>query len=202
MQAKERFDQGDFAGVISEFGNTNDADDLELLGLSYQRTGQFDQAMDVWNRLIRRLPEAAPFYLERGVCKFNLKFPHALDDFDRAIKLDPGNAYYFACRAFVKDKLGDTEGAVEDYRNAHHLDPEDALTLNNLGLAEQKLGHTANARRFFRQSNDLLGINTADAEPTATKRTSPSRAQKWTEVGKMLGSWKEFKAFLRDLFKK
>jgi tetratricopeptide (TPR) repeat protein len=203
MDFQSLYSKGEYTKLIEQLKQTDNADELELLALSLQKTGAFEQAMDVWTRLITKLPEVASFYNQRGVCKFNLRFKHAMEDLNKAISLEPDNAYHFACRAYIKDKTGDSEGSVEDYRKAHELDPSDAITLNNLGLAEQKLGHTTSARDFFRKSNDLLGIKTSDAEALPEQKVEvPSTQAKWKEVRKMLSSFNEFKAFWRDLRKK
>ena len=198
------FEQGQFELVVKHLHAPEGMDEFQLKAWALQKMGQFEQAMMLWNVLIKNDPQNAQHYSERAVCKFQLRFPHAIDDLDKALALEPNSSYYHACRAYIKDKLGDTEGAVEDYRTAHELDPDDAITLNNLGLAEQKLGYTAKARASFRKSNDLLGIKTADAEEFKT----PERPNKvkfkaqWQEVRKMLSSVEEFKRYLKELFSK
>ncbi|MFY0644257.1 MAG: tetratricopeptide repeat protein [Bacteroidia bacterium] len=201
MNIKELLDSGNFAEVIMQTSNSTNADELQWRAFAFQKSGEFETAMDVWNQLILRLPEAASFYNERGVCKFNLRFKHSLDDFDKAISLEPENPYYWACRAYVRDKLGKTEEAVADYQKAHDLDPEDATILNNLGLAEQKLGYTSRARERFKKSNDLIGFKEEELEPEAeTTLEKTGWKARWAEVGKMLSSRKEFKKFLKELF--
>lgn len=197
----------EFDKVVAQIGTSSNADLLSIKAYSLQKLGRFEEAMLCWNALIDQLPEVAQFYNERASCKFNLKFRHAMDDFNQAIELDPGNPYFYACRAFVKDKTGDIEGAIEDYIKANELDPDDATVLNNLGIAQQKLGYTAKAREFFKQSDDLLGINPERyselPEPTL-KSTGPAPTfkDKLREVKHMLSSLKEFKLFLQELFRK
>lgn len=202
MDYKEAYKKGEYEKVVEILPSPTSKEELWHKAISLQKLGKFESAMQLWNSLIKIDNENAEYYVERGVCKYNLKFRHALEDFDTAISLEPDSAYYFSCRAYVRDKLGQTEGAVDDYRKAHELDPSDALILNNLGLAEQKLGHTSAARKFFKKSNDLIGISTADAEEPQTKPYKPSAKDKWKEVLKMLSSWKEFRAFVKELFQK
>ena len=202
-KARVLFKDGRYQDLINSKINIENADAQELIAYSYQKTGGFEEAMLHWNQLIQKLPEVAQFYNERGVCKFNLKFKHAIEDFNQAVLLEPENPYFFACRAYVKDKLGDSEGAVLDYQKAHDLDPSDAITLNNLGLAEQKLGHTAKAREFFKQSDDLLGIESRqpiESSPTVSKRL-PSFKDKIKEVQRMLSSKSEIKRSLKEIWK-
>ncbi len=158
--------------------------------------------MDIWTNLIAQYPDAAEYYVERGVCKFNLRFKHAIQDFDQAIEMEPDNAYFYSCRAYIRDKTGDTEGSVADYTKALELDPEDAITLNNLGLAEQKLGFTARARERFKYSDDLMGVKTIDSRAPddyqKLKPTPPEKTTLWREFKKMLTK-DGFKSFWKEL---
>ena len=204
MDIQQLFDDGKYDLVINALKSQGAS---EILGYAYQKTKQWEPAMEVWNALIQQYPERAIYYNERGVCKFNLRFKHAIQDFDKAIELEPRNAYLYSCRAYIKDKTGDTEGSVNDYQKALDLDPEDAITLNNLGLAEQKLGHTAKARERFKNSDDLLGIRTIDSRsdytemgvgPQLATKSAPEKVTLWSEFKKMLTP-EGFKDFWREL---
>ncbi len=211
MEVQGLFDAGKYEEVIAHL---QDSEPSELLAFAYQKSKKWEDAMNVWNLLISASPQRADYYNERGVCKFNLRFKHSIQDFDKAIELEPTNSYFYSCRAYIKDKTGDTEGSVADYTKALELDPEDAITLNNLGLAEQKLGYTAKARERFKNSDDLLGIKSLDTSKdidteitengigTSTHKT-PSKVPKptlWDEFKKML-SVQGFKGFLKELRK-
>ncbi|PCJ66738.1 MAG: hypothetical protein COA58_04570 [Bacteroidetes bacterium] len=207
MDVQSLFEDGKYEEVIQYLKKTGEPS--PNLAFSYQKTKQWEEAMNIWNLLITKSPYSADYYNERGVCKFNLRFKHAIQDFDKAIELQPKNAYFYSCRAYIKDKTGDTEGSVEDYTKALELDPDDAIILNNLGLAEQKLGYTARARDRFKDSDDLMGIKTLDSSSdhtengigsTPTLQNRPEKSSLWYEFKKML-SKEGFKGFLRDLKK-
>ena len=199
MDVQALFDQGDYAAVIKKLKK---GEPRPILAFAYQKSKLWEEAMNVWTTLIAKYPDAAEYFVERGVCKFNLKFKHAILDFNEAIEMEPTNAYFFSCRAYIRDKTGDTEGSVEDYTKALDLDPEDAITLNNLGLAEQKLGFTARARERFKYSDDLMGVKTIDSrDPDDYQKlatTPPIKSTIWQEFKKML-SLPGFKDFWRDL---
>lgn len=199
MSPQELFDQKEYTAVIKQM---KDSEPRPLLAFAYQKNKQWEEAMHVWNVLIAKYPDAAEYFVERGVCKFNLRFKHAIQDFNVAIEMEPTNAYFYSCRAYIKDKTGDTGGSVEDYTRALELDPEDAIVLNNLGLAEQKLGFTAKAREHFKYSDDLLGIKTIDSrEPQEYRKietTPPPKSSLWLEFKKMLTK-NGFKMFWKEL---
>ena len=178
---------------------------LEMKGRSLQKIGRFEDALGAWNVLLSMDPQNAYYYGERGVCKFNLQYKSAMDDISKAIELDPQDGYHYACRAYVKDKLGDTEGSIEDYKRSLELDPDNEVTLNNLGLAEEKLGYTQQARDRYRQADELMGIDTIETRREQVAETEKPVERKkalWHEVRTMISSRKEFVRFIRELFGK
>ena len=202
MSVQELYDNGQYDQVLATLGAHPPLEHLPLAAFAYQKTKQWEEAMNCWNTLIASELNKAEYYNERGVCKFNLRFKHAIQDFDKAISLEPTNAYYYSCRAYIRDKTGNTEGSVDDYTKALELDPEDAITLNNLGLAEQKLGFTARARERFKYSDDLLGVKTIDSrdpdEYQKLKPTPPPKTTLWIEFKKMFTK-EGFRDFWREL---
>jgi tetratricopeptide (TPR) repeat protein len=206
MDVQALYDAGKFKEVISLLKKEKPS---PLLAFAYQKSKQWEEGMNIWTMLIANYPDAAEYYVERGVCKFNLRFKHAIQDFDQAIAMEDDNAYFYSCRAYIRDKIGDSEGAIADYTKALELDPEDAIILNNLGLAEQKLGYTARAREKFKNSDDLLGVKTIDSReeltengmgPATPKSINPSPTL-WHEFKKML-SLEGFRGFWRQLMGK
>jgi len=179
------------------------ADETSLKAEVLQKLKRYEDAMNVWNIAIANFGDQAEFYAERGVCKFHLRFKSSMDDLNKAIELDPENGYRYACRAYVKDKIGDTEGAIEDYTKANELDPGNDITLNNLGLAEEKLGHTQRARTNFKNADSIAGIShitdkyfKETPEPEVKPKSTMAK-----ELRKILSSKAEFKAFWLDALK-
>lgn len=189
--------------ILSADNNGLTEDETSLKAEVLQKLKRYEDAMNLWNVAISNFGEKAEFYAERGVCKFHLRFKSSMDDLNKAIELDPDNGYRYACRAYVRDKIGDTEGAIEDYTKANELDPGNDITLNNLGLAEEKLGHTHRARANFKNADSIAGIaHITDKyfkdqpEPTIKTKTTLSK-----EFRKMLSSRSEFKAFWSEALK-
>lgn len=203
------FNEKKYSEIIKTVKNNHSSEALMIKAYSFQKLAKWDDAMQIWNMLIVQNDQEPYYFIERGVCKFNLRFKHAIEDFDQAIKLDDTSAYFYSCRAYVRDKIGNPEGAVDDYTKAHELDPEDALILNNLGLVEQKLGYTQKARKSFDLSNDILGFKerTADDVKLDTlkkdevKNTPSKFSFYFKEIKQMLSSKEEFKKFLKEAFR-
>ena len=204
VNIEELYEQRNYLAVIKQLEGSSQENQLPILAFSYQKTKRWENAMECWNRLIAKNPNNAEYYNERGVCKFNMRFKHAIQDFNRAVELEPNNPYFHSCRAYIKDKTGDTEGSVEDYTKSLSLDPTDAITMNNLGLAEQKLGHTAKARAQFKASDELLGIETIDSRkdqssPLSSFNQGKETSTIWKELRKMVTSKSGFKKFWSEL---
>ncbi|MDH5506490.1 MAG: tetratricopeptide repeat protein [Anaerolineae bacterium] len=64
----------------------------------------------------------------------------AIQDYDRAIQLNPEYAAAYNNRGNAKGALGDSAAAIQDYDQAIRLDPEDAAAYNNRGIAYAKQG--------------------------------------------------------------
>jgi tetratricopeptide (TPR) repeat protein len=174
---------------------------LEIKAFCLQKTQQYEEALEAWNTLILRNNEEPDYYENRGICKFHLRLKSSMEDMDKAIELDSDNGYRYSCRAYIKDKIGDTEGCIEDYKISLELDPNNEITLNNLGLAEEKLGYTRNARERFKKSDQLLGIDKHMEKFYPEKNSEKpviTKTNKWKEIKKMLSSPGEFKSFMKE----
>jgi tetratricopeptide (TPR) repeat protein len=69
------------------------------------------------------------------------KFDEAIAQFDRAIKLDPGNEAAYFRRALAYQKKGDHDRAIADYDRAIELSPEYVYALYDRGLAHSSKGN-------------------------------------------------------------
>lgn len=134
---------------------------------------------------------------DHAVCIFQLgRRKEALQEFDRAVALEPNKAYRYASRAWVRAAMKDVDGAMADYRKALELDPEDVITLNNLGLLEEQYGMRKAAQERYRQADTLMGIlkdagvDPASDPPDAEEEVPESdrehrKAARW-EMGPLL----------------
>ena len=76
------------------------------------------------------IPTLAWAYNNRGSAKFNLKdYQGAIEDYDKAIELDPNYAKAYNNRGAAKGNLGDNQGAIKDYDKAIEIDPNAGLCL-------------------------------------------------------------------------
>lgn len=97
-------------------------------------SGREDNPRDAWalnNRAVARLNRGN----QRG----------AMEDYDRAVGLAPGNSFLHYNRAIARGRSGDWRGAVTDYTEALRLAPADLRAFNNRGNAHQHLGESQEA---------------------------------------------------------
>ena len=129
-------------------------------GIALLKSGEYQKALVILDKLIKGSPNNASYYSERGVIYFHLKKKQeALSDMNMAVELEPLKSYRYASRAYILGHYGKTELAISDYEKAIELDPEDAIAHNNLGLLQEQLGYQQNAKTNFSKADDLIARN-------------------------------------------
>ena len=53
------------------------------------------------------------------------KYEEAINDYDKAIKLEPNNSYFYYKKGLAYEKIGKYEEAVNNYNKAIKLEPDD-----------------------------------------------------------------------------
>ncbi|GHU98537.1 hypothetical protein FACS1894159_01140 [Bacteroidia bacterium] len=70
----------------------------------------------------------------------NGDFNSAIENYSKAIEIDPTDAMAYNNRGNAKSDLGDKEAAIEDYDKAIEINPNLAEAYNNRGVAKSDLG--------------------------------------------------------------
>ncbi len=98
------------------------------LGYALNRLGQYEEAIDILDEGIPRTTEKFllhSMYDSRGFAKSNLtKYPQALDDFNRAVQLNPRNPRALSHRAETLALMEKYTEAYTDVLMALKVDPE------------------------------------------------------------------------------
>lgn len=103
--------------------------------------GQFDLAELQWSALIKKLPDEAAVWSNRGNVRVRQnKLNEALEDYSQAIALAPLEPDPYLNRGAVWEALGQWEKAIDDYNRALKLNPDDPAAFNNRGNAEAGQG--------------------------------------------------------------
>lgn len=145
-------------------------------GMAKVKENDFLAAIEHFTLAIQEDGDNVECYAERAVAYLNTnQFDLSMFDMHRCIEMEPNNSYRYSCRAFLKAKIGDTEGAIADYEMAVKLDPEDAIAYNNLGLVQETKGFRVQAQKSFEKSNELIGYNPKRFDEGELKKESPKK---------------------------
>lgn len=126
-------------------------------GIQLLKAENYDQALKVFNQLIKEFPLEADYWSERGVVYFHLKNKtSALFDMDKAVELQPKKSYRYSSRAYIRGHYKMTNEAIDDYKMAIELDPEDAVAQNNLGMLEEQLGYNSSSKNRFDRADNIM----------------------------------------------
>ncbi|MFH1637784.1 MAG: tetratricopeptide repeat protein, partial [Candidatus Woesearchaeota archaeon] len=103
--------------------------------------------------IARSNPDSASAYVCRGLRKSILhRYSEAIEDFDKAISLDPADAVAYAGRGCAKNGLGQYSDAIEDLDKAISLDPNYAVAYKNLGVILLNQGKALEALEQFNKA--------------------------------------------------
>lgn len=104
-------------------------------------------SLTLWSYEVRIFPDSdLPAYL--NLCSAYLEvgdYKQALENCDKAIKIDPKDPNAYINRGLVYDSLGDYQAAIADFNKAIDLNPQDAAPYSNLAITYNNLGQLDNA---------------------------------------------------------
>ena len=132
-------------------------------GLAYGVKGEYDRAIEDFNKAIELDPIHANTYHLRGHAYYN-KGDHdlAIEDCNKSLELKPDNADAHSIRGNAYHNKGDHDRAIEDYNKTIELDPENSSAYCNRGLAFGNKGEYDRANEDCNKSLELKPDN-ADA---------------------------------------
>ncbi|BAY23782.1 TPR domain protein [Calothrix sp. NIES-2100] len=79
----------------------------------------------------------------------------ALEQYNKAIELNPKYANAYVSRGIVRDDLNDKQGALQDYNQAIELDPQYAIAYYNRGIVRDDLSDEQGALKDYNQAIEL-----------------------------------------------
>jgi len=130
-------------------------------GLAFENTGQFEKAIEDFDRAIALDPYFRDAFLNRGTAFENIgRFDSAIENFDIAIALSPSYEAHFN-RGITFEKTGQSAKAIADYDNAIALDPSRYEAYIAAGRSQGKTGSFDKAIEYFSRA---IAINPMHAE--------------------------------------
>lgn len=146
---------------------------LHNKGLALAKERKYAEALVIYNQAINAGYVTPDILNDRAVAYIHTGDKlSAFNDFTASKNLQPDYSYRYACLAFIKESMGDIDGAIEDYEYALKLDPTDAVSLNNLGLLQEKKGYTKEAKINFDLADSLREQQNLGIEPQGETKTN------------------------------
>lgn len=120
--------------------------ELYKQGNEAQKKGDYDLAISCWNAVLRKHPDDAIAYYNRGLA-YDSKGDNdnAVSDYSDAIRLDPTDPDFFNNRGLIYQSRKDYSRAIADYNSAMRVDPKFAFAYYNRGNAYSEQGDTDKA---------------------------------------------------------
>ncbi len=118
-----------------------------LCFLTFQRALIWKDGLSLWEDVIKKYPEAALAYYNRGD-EYFLRlhdYDRAYADFSRAIEIDPTYTSAYINRGLIKYYRGKIEDSVKDFNQALKYDPKIGEAYGNRGNSYRALGNRARA---------------------------------------------------------
>lgn len=157
---------GDLEHALADLGAATSLDGdfvlpFELRADIHRDAARWDEAIADYDEVIRLQPGRSGAYLNRGLCLIEKReYDRALQDLEKSIELDGGNAFGQAALAWnLKARIhaikGDALRAIADYDEAIKLEPKNAGFYLERGAAHSILGQEDSALADFNQALSL-----------------------------------------------
>lgn len=136
---------------------------ITFIIMTYNRCKVWKDGVTLWSDVIGQYPDQSVIpYTNRGIAYTNLgQWENALNDFNKALSIDPKSAGIYSDRGFVYGMMGQPEDAIADFNKNLAFDPENAKALENRGIAYGNTG------QYDKAVTDL--IKTLEIEPKSIR---------------------------------
>ena len=116
----------------------------------YKGAGFPVQALEDLDRAKERDSQDYWIAIDRGNTLLDLfRKPEALEEFERAVKINPREFLAYAYTSGIKDELGDYDGAEKDYEILSRLNPDYYFAFEGVGIHKMRRGLWAEASDAF-----------------------------------------------------
>ena len=151
MLSTTLYDAGDYDEALKYYKEYLEIEEDDYITASvgeiYDQKGQYELALKYYNRAIELDDKDDYYYLLRGNL-YHLKLnnnSNALEDFNKAIELDPEYYQNFLQRAYFYQNIDEHENAIEDFKIAYEKNSECDSCLFNLGYSNSEIGNFENS---------------------------------------------------------
>jgi len=146
-------------GEIAELQTLPQSDsiwDLMAQGNTYYYAEQYEDAIDIYNRILNLHPHDPLILFNRGVAYGQSgRYDEALADFNRSLELSPNKPGSLTNRGNAYIGLGMYDEALADLNHSLELKSDDPVTIRSLGCLYERLGRYDEALTNFNHSLEL-----------------------------------------------
>jgi len=115
-------------------------------GVEKYKQGAYQEAVDLFTKLIITVPDNAKAFKNRGVALMSLgKMDHAIDDFQSALAIDPNLKGIYSNLGAAWHYKGEHEKAIQNYTMAVKEDPDSHIAYFNRALSQVALNQLEGA---------------------------------------------------------
>lgn len=133
-----------------------EAEHLYKKGLERQQKGEYQQAIDCYNKALETDSSVVDVFLQRGFCKVAIKdYPGSIVDYTLLISHDPNHVWAYISRGSAKNKMNDFTNAMIDFNKALELEPTNQEAFNNRGFSKKGLGDLKGACEDWNKSKRM-----------------------------------------------
>lgn len=133
---------------------------LTIIGNAYYYIKQYEDANNIYDRILDLNPDDPYALLNRGVTYGQLgRYDEALADFNRSLELRPNYTPSLTNRGNAYIELGRYDEALADLSHSLELSPHDPVTFCNLGCLYERLERYDEALTNFKRSLEIRPDN-------------------------------------------
>jgi tetratricopeptide (TPR) repeat protein len=165
LQARKRYERV-VAVARSALARLGESADLRFaLAASLERSGQWDEAVGEFRKVIDQEPDHAPAlnYVGYMFADRNVNLEEARELIERAVALEPTSGAFQDSLGWVYYRLGDLDRAEKHLREAVRLEPDDATVHEHLGDLYMARGQSERAAAAYREA--LTKDSDEDGQP-------------------------------------
>jgi len=170
-------------GEIAELKELPQSDsiwDLMAQGSAYYYAEQYEDAKDIYDRILNLTPNDPAVLTNRGVLYEKLeRHDDALTDYNRALELSPDNPDTLNNRGNTLGKLERYDDALADFNRSLELKPDHPGTLNNRGITYKKLERYDDALADYNRS---LKLRPDDPDTLYNQGTTYTKMERYDEA--------------------
>ncbi len=125
-------------------------------GLAYRDKGDYDRAIENYDKALRINPEDANAYYSRGGAYHGKgDYDQAIQDYDEAIRINPADANAYNNRCWTYGLMHRPDEALRDCNESLRLGPDNVPTLDSRALAYWLRGDEGKAREDLQRARTI-----------------------------------------------